>query len=514
MFTVAKPRALISVSDKRGAVEFARELISLGYEVVSSGGTAKALRDAGLDVLDVSEVTGFPEMLDGRVKTLHPKVHAGILARPTSAHMGQLATMGIEPIDIVAVNLYPFQRTVDSGADRREVIENIDIGGPSMVRSAAKNHERVAVVVNPDRYPEIIEELRNTGAVSEATRRALAAEAFRHTAAYDAAIAGYLGGHVLEDQWVLGGLKVQSLRYGENPHQQAAFYRLSGARPSGLAAAKQLAGKELSYNNIMDADAAVTAAAQFAEHTCVVIVKHGNPCGIGIGATLAEAYQTALAGDPVSAFGGIVAATRRVDREAALLMKELFLEVIVAPGFDDDAVAVLTKKQNLRLLAMPEADLFAAAGWQVRPVLGGFLVQEADSAAKDLNERPPAVVTRRLPTDEEMAQLSLAWKAVARVKSNAIVLWKGNGTVGVGAGQMNRVLAAKIAIETAGERAKGSVLASDAFFPFPDTVEAAAAAGVTAIIQPGGSVRDQSSIDACDAAGIAMVFTGKRHFLH
>lgn len=508
---MAQPRALVSVSDKRGAVEFASELAALGYEVVSSGGTARVLRSAGLDVKDVAEITGFPEMLDGRVKTLHPMVHAGILARPTPDHMGQLAGAGIAPINIVAVNLYPFQRTVDSGAGRDEVVENIDIGGPSMVRSAAKNHERVAVIVNPDRYGEVIVEIKATGGVTEATRRRLAAEAFAHTAAYDAAIANYFGGITLGDEWVIGGVKAQGLRYGENPHQKAAFYRVAGAAPRGLAAARQLAGKELSYNNIMDSDFALAAAGQFSDEACVVIVKHGNPCGIGIGVSLAEAYHTALACDPVSAFGGIVACTRPLDGQAALAMKELFLEVIVAPGFTDEARSALAKKANLRLLEIDQADLGAARGWEVRPVLGGFLVQEADSMA---GEGAVTAVTRRAPSDEEMRQLSMAWKAVARVKSNAIVLWKGNGTVGVGAGQMNRVLSARIAIEAAGGKAQGSVMGSDAFFPFPDTVEAAAAAGVTAVIQPGGSARDQESIDACDAHGMAMVFTGRRHFLH
>ncbi|OPZ64289.1 MAG: Bifunctional purine biosynthesis protein PurH [Firmicutes bacterium ADurb.Bin506] len=311
----------------------------------------------------------------------------------------------------------------------------------------------------------------------------------------------------------MGGVKAQSLRYGENPHQKAAFYRIAGAAPRGLAAARQLAGKELSYNNIMDSDLALAAAAQFSAETCVVIVKHGNPCGIGIGANLAEAYRTALACDPVSAYGGIVACTRPLDGEAALLMKELFLEVIVAPGFTNEARAALAKKSNLRLLEIDEADLSAARGWQVRPVLGGFLVQEADSTS-DATECDITVVTKRAPSDEEMHQLRMAWKAVARVKSNAIVLWKGNGTVGVGAGQMNRVLSARIAIEAAGDGARGSVMGSDAYFPFSDTVEAAAAAGVTAVIQPGGSVRDKDSIDACDAHGMAMVFTGRRHFLH
>lgn len=541
-------RALISVYDKEGVAEFGQALAELGFEIISTGGTASALRRAGLDVTDVSQVTGFPEVLDGRVKTLHPRVHAGILARPTPEHMQVLEELDVVPIDIVAVNLYPFQRTVESGADDAEIVENIDIGGPSMARAAAKNFDRVAVIVNPADYAVVVAELRENGSVSQSTRARLAAEAFQHTAAYDAAIARYFAGSLavapeqpeqpeghkaheeqgadqgreanegrgamdgLGREFTLGGTMIQTLRYGENPHQSAAFYRITGVRPGGLAAARQLGGKELSFNNIGDSDAAVRAVAEFDE-TAVVIVKHANPCGIGVGASVAEAYRAALESDPVSAFGGIAAFNCPVDLETAQLMSEIFLEVIIAPGFAPDAVELLHSKKNLRLLELAMDDIMAGTGWDVRSVAGGFLVQEPDRVG-DLDTREVSVVTRRAPDEGEMAQLANAWKAVTHVKSNAIVLWRGNGTVGVGAGQMNRVGSARIAVEQAGARAVGSVMASDAFFPFPDTVEVAAKAGVTAIIQPGGSLRDEESVQAADAHGIAMVFTGRRHFRH
>lgn len=529
----SRRRALISVYDKEGVAEFGRALAELGFEIVSTGGTASALRRAGLEVTDVSDVTGFPEVLDGRVKTLHPRVHAGILARPTQEHMEALEKLDVTPIDIVVVNLYPFQRTVESGAGEAEVVENIDIGGPSMARAAAKNFDRVAVIVDPADYPVVIAELRENGSVSQKTRARLAAAAFQHTAAYDAAIARYFadsvagapkqrGQHEADEgreagpglgrEFTLGGTAVQTLRYGENPHQAAAFYRVAGARPWGLAAARQLGGKELSFNNIGDADAAVRAVAEFCE-TAVVIVKHANPCGIGVGAGAAEAYRTALDSDPVSAFGGIAAFNRPVDLETARLMSEIFLEVIIAPGFAPEAVELLHGKKNLRLLELAVDDIMPGAGWDVRSVAGGLLVQEPDRVGR-LDMREVSVVTRRAPNEREMTQLANAWKAVAHVKSNAIVLWKGNGTVGVGAGQMNRVGAARIAVEQAGPRAAGSVMASDAFFPFADTVELAAKAGVTAIVQPGGSLRDKDSVQAADAHGIAMVFTGRRHFRH
>ncbi len=518
----SRRRALISVYDKGGVVEFARALAELGFEIVSTGGTALALRGAGLDVTDVSDVTGFPEVLDGRVKTLHPRVHAGILARPTPQHMQALEELGVTPIDIVAVNLYPFQRTVESGAGEAEVVENIDIGGPSMARAAAKNFDRVAVIVDPADYPVVIAELRENGSVSPKTRARLAAAPFQHTAAYDAAIARYFADSAagegreasrgLGREFALGGTMIQTLRYGENPHQAAAFYRISGARPWGLAAAKQLGGKELSFNNIGDADAAARTVAEYCE-TAAVIVKHANPCGIGVSSTVAEAYQAALDSDPVSAFGGIAAFNRPVDLETARLMSEIFLEVIIAPGFVPEARELLHGKRNLRLLELAVDDIMPGNGWDVRSVAGGFLVQEPDTVGR-LDAQAVSVVTRRAPNERELAQLVNAWKAVAHVKSNAIVLWRGNGTVGVGAGQMNRVGSARIAVEQAGSRAAGSVMASDAFFPFADTVEVAAEAGVTAIIQPGGSLRDKDSIQAADSHGMAMVFTGRRHFRH
>lgn len=523
-------RALISVYDKEGVAEFGRALAEMGFEIVSTGGTASALRRAGVDVTDVSEITGFPEVLDGRVKTLHPRIHAGILARSTPEHVEALEKLDVTPIDVVAVNLYPFQRTVDSGAGEAEVRENIDIGGPSMARAAAKNSDRVAVIVDPADYPVVVAELRENGSVSHKTRARLAAAAFQHTAAYDAAIASYFASSAaslpeqpeqqerqgaiqgLGREFTLGGAMIQTLRYGENPHQSAAFYRITGVRPWGLAAARQLGGKELSFNNIGDADAAVRAVAEF-DDTAVVIVKHANPCGIGVGASVAQAYRTALESDPVSAFGGIAAFNRPVDLEAARLMSEIFLEVIIAPGFAPEAAELLHGKRNLRLLELAVDDIKPGTGWDVRSVAGGFLVQEPDGVG-DLDIREVSVVTRRAPDEREMAQLVNAWKAVTHVKSNAIVLWRGNGTVGVGAGQMNRVGSARISVEQAGPRAAGSVMASDAFFPFADTVEVAAEAGVTAIIQPGGSLRDADSIQAADEHGIAMVFTGRRHFRH
>ncbi|MEA4883486.1 MAG: bifunctional phosphoribosylaminoimidazolecarboxamide formyltransferase/IMP cyclohydrolase [Clostridia bacterium] len=525
---MAKHMALISVHDKTGVEDFARGLVELGYGILSTGGTARAIRDAGVEVTDVSAVTGFPEVMDGRVKTLHPLIHAGILARPTAEHMAELAKIGGSPIDIVVSNLYPFQRTVESGAREEDIIENIDVGGPSMVRAAAKNFERVTVVVDPAHYGEILAELRESGSVSLAVRRSLAAEAFRHTAAYDCAISNYFAGAVhgdpagpqaremLTPEWTTGGVLVQSLRYGENPHQAAAFYRTSGCVPRGIAASKQLSGKELSFNNLADMDAAISTVREFDE-PAVVIVKHGNPCGAGTGRGrdshgLAEAFSVALECDPVSAFGGIVAANRSVDRAAAEAMKKLFLEVIAAPGFDDDALAVLRLKPNLRLIDMSAGAWQAAPSWDVRPVLGGFLVQQPDSTRDD--GAGFSVVTKRAPDEREGIQLAYAWKLAAHVRSNAIVLWNGDGAVGVGAGQMNRVGAAKIAIEAAGERARGSVLASDGFFPFADTVELAADAGITAIIQPGGSVKDRDSIESANAHGLAMVFTGVRHFAH
>ena len=507
-------RALISVSDKTGVVEFAKELTALGYEIVSTGGTSKALQAADVPVIGISDVTGFPEILEGRVKTLHPAVHGGILAKGTDEHMAVLAEHAIKPIDLVVVNLYPFQATVAKpDVTLADAIENIDIGGPTMVRSAAKNHDRVAIVVNPARYESVIAELKEAGELSLTTKRFLALEAFQHTAQYDAAISHYLtdafGAEALAGEIAFGGQKIQELRYGENPHQKAAFYR-SGIPASGTVAnAKQLNGKELSYNNIVDVDAAWQLVNEFAQ-PAAVIVKHTNPCGTAIGATLEEAYARAYAADSVSAFGGIIAVNRVLNKATAEQIVETFMEAVIAPAFDEDAVEVLKTKKNLRLLEVGEK--LANNELWIEKVSGGFLVQERDN--HNLKLEDCKVVTDKVPTEEEMTELIFAWNIVKHVKSNAIVVTRDGQSIGVGAGQMNRVGSAKIAVEQAGEKCNGAVLASDAFFPFRDTIDEAAKAGITAIIQPGGSVRDQESIDACNEHGIAMVFTGVRHFKH
>jgi len=517
---VSIKKALISVSDKTGIVEFARQLVQHGVEVISTGGTATLLKEAGVAVTGISEVTGFPEILDGRVKTLHPNIHSGLLAvRDDEKHRQQLEELSIEPIDLVVVNLYPFKQTIAKpDVTYEDAIENIDIGGPTMLRSAAKNHAYVTVVVDANDYATVLAEVAAQGDTTLETRRRLAAKVFRHTAAYDALISQYLSkqvGEILPESYTVTFEKAQDLRYGENPHQTAAFYREPLAASGTITGAEQLHGKELSYNNINDADAALSIVREFAE-PAVVAVKHTNPCGVGIGETIADAYRKAYAADPVSIFGGIIAANRVIDEETALLLKETFLEVILAPDFTPEALAVLTEKKNIRLLRLgeitPISDDSSAAQFRIASVAGGVLVQEVDR--KQLNESELTVVTERKPSPEELVQLELAWKVVKHVKSNAIVLAKDNMTIGVGAGQMNRVGSARIAIEQAGELSKGAVLASDAFFPMPDTVEEAAKAGVTAIIQPGGSVRDQDSIDACNRHGIAMVFTGVRHFKH
>lgn len=501
-------RALISVSDKTDVVEFAQGLVDLGFEILSTGGTAQKLEAAGIPVTPVSKVTGFPEILDGRVKTLHPMIHGGILAKDTPAHLAQLAQHGIGLIHVVAVNLYPFQETIAKGASLAEAVEQIDIGGPAMVRAAAKNFQRVTVIVRPAQYGAILAELREKGEVSEELRRRLAWEAFAHTAAYDQAIAAYLAG----DGAVLAitAEKVQDLRYGENPVQTAALYRVADSMGT-LAAGRQLQGKELSYNNWMDMDAAWGAVQEFSAPACV-IVKHTNPCGAAVGEDLLTAYQKALAGDPVSAFGGIVACNREVDAAVAEAMTKHFFEVIAAPSFTDEAQSILAQKKNLRLFVVPSRDGERQPRKQIRTIEGGYLVQDWD-----LGITPPQewqVVTSQAPSPQDLEELEFAWRVVKHVKSNAIVVAKGGQVLGVGAGQMNRVGAAKIALEQAGENAKGAYLASDAFFPFPDTVEAAAEAGIRAIIQPGGSIRDRESIAAANAAGIIMVFTGRRHFKH
>lgn len=505
-------RALLSVSDKDGIVEFARGLAELGVEIISSGGTAQALAEAGVPVRRVEEVTGFPEILNGRVKTLHPAIHAGILARrDVQEHLTKLAELGIQPIDLVAVNLYPFAATIAKpNVTLEEAIENIDIGGPTLIRAAAKNHQGVAVVVNPVRYEEVLRELRAKGGISPETAYHLAAEAFAHTAQYDSVIASYLAGRreAFPARLPLTYTKLRDLRYGENPHQKAALYAQPGAQ-GGITFARRLHGKELSFNNISDANAAWELVQEFSA-PCAVGVKHMNPCGVGTGPDLLAAWRKAYAGDPVSIFGGIVAFNREVTAELARALSEIFLEVVIAPGFSDAALEVLKEKKNRILLAAEPGR--SPQAWDLRAVRGGLLVQELDG--RDYDPADLKVVTRRAPSEEELADLAFAWKVVKYVKSNAVVLARDSGTVGVGAGQMNRVGAVEIAVRQAGEKAQGAVLASDAFFPMADSVEAAARAGVTAIIQPGGSIRDADSIRAADAAGIAMVFTGIRHFRH
>jgi phosphoribosylaminoimidazolecarboxamide formyltransferase / IMP cyclohydrolase len=511
-------RALVSVSDKRGIVEFCRELSKLGVEIVSTGGTSSLLSKEGIPVIGISEVTGFPEIMDGRVKTLHPAVHSGLLAvRDNEEHQRQMKELGLGYIDLVVVNLYPFAETIAKpGVTYEDAIENIDIGGPTMLRSAAKNHAFVSVVVDADDYSTVLEEIRKDGDTELNTRKRLAAKVFRHTAAYDALISDYLSnvtGEPLPERYTVTYEKIQDLRYGENPHQQAAFYRQPLAAKGTLTTAKQLHGKELSYNNINDANAALQIVKEFSE-PAVVAVKHMNPCGVGIGGSIYEAYSKAYAADPTSIFGGIVAANRIIDGDTAKKLSEIFLEIVLAPGFTKEALEILTKKKNIRLLDMGELSPSeqAESRFVVTSIEGGMVVQQNDIHAVD----PDAltVVTERAPSEEELKQLLFSWKVVKHVKSNAIVLAADNMTIGVGAGQMNRVGAAKIAIEQAGEKAKGAVLASDAFFPMGDTLELAAKAGITAVIQPGGSIKDEESIKVANEYGIAMVFTGVRHFKH
>jgi phosphoribosylaminoimidazolecarboxamide formyltransferase/IMP cyclohydrolase len=513
-------RALLSVSDKRGVVEFARDLAALGWELVSTGGTAETLRRAGLAVMPIERVTGFPEMMDGRLKTLHPKVHGGLLAR--RAHPGDRAALqehGITPIDLVAVNLYPFRETVAKpGVSFEEAIEQIDIGGPAMLRSAAKNHQDVIVIVDPDDYPVVIAALKAgelTAGASPGLRRDLAAKVFAHTAVYDAAIYGYLTKDTpgWPERITLALERRQELRYGENPHQAAALY---AAPEPGIRDLQQLHGKELSFNNLLDVDAAVAGVAPWAGSDAVAcaIIKHTTPCGIALGRSPREAYERALATDRTSAFGSVIAFNVAVDRAAAEAMRELFVEVVVGPAFADDALSVLREKKNLRVVRLPGGD---AVGWDYKRIRGGFLVQARSRAAQAADETGWKVVTRRAPTDDEWRDLRFAWAAVGVVKSNAILLARDQAAVGIGAGQMSRVDASFLAIHKArqqGHDPAGTVLASDAFFPFADGVEEAARAGVTAIIQPGGSVKDAAVVAAADQAGVAMVFTGIRQFRH
>jgi phosphoribosylaminoimidazolecarboxamide formyltransferase / IMP cyclohydrolase len=520
-------RALISVSDKTGVLELARALTSQGVELISTGGTAAMLRSAGLPVRDVAEVTGFPEMMDGRVKTLHPNVHGGLLAlRDDDEHLLAMAAHGIEPIDLLIVNLYPFEATVARGADHATCIENIDIGGPAMIRAAAKNHRFVAVVTDPADYAGLLDQMRaHDGATSFAFRQKLALGAYARTAAYDAAVSGWMAGALGQPfpaHRAFGGALAQKLRYGENPHQKAAFYT-DGSGREGVASAKQWQGKELSYNNINDTDAAFELVAEFAgAGPACAIIKHANPCGVGTAATLKEAYLRAYACDQTSAFGGIVALNQPLDGETAEEIVRIFTEVVIAPGADDDARAIFASKKNLRLLTTGGLPDPRAAGMSYRQVAGGFLLQDRDNGlitAADLK-----IVTKRSPTAAEIADLLFAWKIAKHVKSNAIIYVKDGATVGIGAGQMSRIDSTRIAARKAADMAQvlglqasptlGSVVASDAFFPFADGLIAAAEAGATAIIQPGGSLRDDEVIAAADAAGLAMVFTNQRHFRH
>ncbi|MFC4598607.1 bifunctional phosphoribosylaminoimidazolecarboxamide formyltransferase/IMP cyclohydrolase [Cohnella hongkongensis] len=511
-------RALVSVSDKTGIVELCRELANQGVQVISTGGTKTLLEKENVPVVGISEVTGFPEILDGRVKTLHPAVHSGLLAiRGEAEHTKQMEELNLDYIDLVVVNLYPFKETISKpNVSYEDAIENIDIGGPTMLRSAAKNHAFVTVVVDAGDYDRVLEEIRAGGDTTLDTRKRLAAKVFRHTSAYDALISDYFAkqlGDPLPESLTLTYEKVQDLRYGENPHQKAAFYRKPLASAYNITAAEQLHGKELSYNNINDANAALAIVKEFDE-PAVVAVKHMNPCGVGIGASIDEAYRKAYEADPTSIFGGIIAANRVIEADTAVRLSEIFLEIIIAPDFAPEALEILQRKKNIRLMRIGELPSAKerSSEWLVTSVEGGMLVQESD--VHSLSENDLTVVTERAPTAEEMKQLLFAWKVVKHVKSNAILLARDNMTVGVGAGQMNRVGAARIAIEQAGDLARGAVLASDAFFPMGDTVELAGQAGITAIIQPGGSVKDAESIAAANAAGIAMVVTGVRHFRH
>ncbi|MTI80149.1 MAG: bifunctional phosphoribosylaminoimidazolecarboxamide formyltransferase/IMP cyclohydrolase [Firmicutes bacterium] len=507
-------RALISVSNKEGLVEFGRGLAEMGVEIVSTGGTAKALKEAGVPVTYVSDVTGFPEILDGRVKTLHPKVHGGILAMRSDEHLSQLKELDITPIDLVVVNLYPFRETISrEGVTLKEAIENIDIGGPTMVRAAAKNYQNVMIVVNPERYTGILEALKSDSVTAE-LRLSLAREAFAHTATYDSAISSYLNGVAGETfpaELSVSGQLVQTLRYGENPHQKAAFYQDKSVQGACIANAEQLHGKELSYNNILDANAALELVREFSE-TTVTIIKHNNPCGCASDTEMVVAYEKALEGDPVSAYGGIVACNRPVDKVTAEKMSEIFLEAVIAPDFSGEALDILTKKPNLRLLKTGDLTSQTNDPMEIRKVNGGFLLQQNDREL--LNPEKLKVATEKNPTQQQLDELIFAMTIVKHVKSNAIVVSKDKQLIGVGAGQMNRVGSANIAFTQAGEKAKGAVLASDAFFPFRDTVDAAAKAGIIGVIQPGGSKRDEESILACNEHGLSMVLTGMRHFKH
>ena len=509
-------RALLGPYDKTGLVDFARGLREAGVELIATDGTRRHLAGHGIEARAVSDVTGLPEMLDGRVKTLHPAIHAGILARrDVPAHLEQLSAHGFAPIDIVAVSLYPFRETLARGASRDETIENIDIGGPTMIRAAAKNADSVAVVVRPEQYPVVLDDLRAHGVVGDATRRRLAAEAFAHTAAYDSAVAAYLAGDtadpdgaVMPAEFTIGGPRLAELRYGENPHQRGAVYAIPGG-PGGLAHARRLQGPALSFTNWLDVDSARRIVGDF-EEPAATIIKHTNPCGFAVGDDLADAYRKAYECDPRAAFGGIVAVNRRLDARTAEEVAKTFLEAVVAPGVDAGAAELLGARQRLRVLAVERAS--APGQLDVRSIDGGLLVQTPDRVGLDRTAMD--VVTRRAPTDEEWAQLLVAWRLVRHVKSNAVVLVRDGMGVGVGTGQMSRVEAAELAVARAGRRAAGTVGASDAFFPFPDGLEVCGRAGVTAMIHPGGARGDADVIAAADGLGMAMVHAGERHFRH
>ena len=511
-----KKRALVSVSDKTGIVEFCKRLIACDFEIISTGGTAKALEEAGLPVIGISDVTGFPECLDGRVKTLHPNVHAGLLAmRSNPEHMEQLEKLNVNTIDVVAVNLYPFKATISKpGVSFADAVENIDIGGPTMIRAAAKNYQDVAVVVDPKDYERVLSELE-AGKITLDTKKYLQYKVFAHTAVYDSMISNYLAEQLdirYPDSITFAYEKAQDMRYGENPHQGASYYSEEFIRAGSLSKAKQLWGKELSYNNINDANGALELVKEFDE-PCVVASKHANPCGVGVGETVHEAYIKAYESDPVSVFGGILAINRVVDAATANEINKIFIEIVIAEGFTQEALDILTTKKNIRLLELPDIRARREkSAYDMKKVYGGLLVQDYDETL--FSEENVKVVTNRAPTEEEMKALLFNWKVVKYTKSNAIVIGLKDRTTGIGMGQTNRIWAAQQAIEHAGDKAKGSVMASDAFFPFPDCVEECVKAGITAIIQPGGSLRDQLSIDACNEAGIAMIFVGDRHFRH
>ncbi len=512
-----KKRALISVSDKTGIVDLAKELVNLGYEIISTGGTMKALEDAGLDVIGISDITGFPECLDGRVKTLHPNVHAGLLAmRSNPEHMKQLEELNINTIDMVVVNLYPFKQTIaNKNVDLQTAIENIDIGGPTMLRAAAKNYQDVVVLVDPKDYEKALAEIKENGDCSLDTKLYLMYKVYQHTAVYDSMISTYLRKKVnieFPDEIAFCYEKAQDLRYGENPNQKAVFYKEVFPMEGSLPLAKQIHGKELSYNNINDANGAISLLKEFTEPT-IVASKHSNPCGVASASTISEAYRKAYEADPVSIFGGIIASNREIDKDTAEQISKIFIEIVVAPSFSDEAIEILERKKNIRLLVLEDiVKPVNQTEFDMKKVLGGLLVQEYDTTLIDKDKWQ--VVTKAEPTEKEIEDMYFAMAVVKHAKSNAIAIAKDSTSLAIGVGQTNRIWSTQEAIEHSNFSTEGSVLASDAFFPFNDCVEEAHKAGITAIIQPGGSIRDQESIDLCDKYGIAMVFTGDRHFKH